>query len=648
MSEIKAFVGHSFTPDDEAVVTNFLTFFTQLNGILANFAWTHAEEAEPKELTKKILKRIDDCNTLIAICTKKEMVLPPEAIRQSIFRTSRINNSLVEWKTSDWIIQEIGLAIGRNMSVIILLEEGCRRPGGLQGDIEYIPFDRSSPEKAHGKLLEMIKALQPPAALTTGGARTEIPKDEPPVSQDVANDDVPDASWSKLKFENGLFWAILRKRKSDSERINNAFLESVYVTNDEDRVEWLSKAERWRITYGNGGSVSTVREFCDQFPTNAQLKGNLAAVMSHLGEAEEAANLYLKAVDLSDDVQFQGQCLSAAARNFGRSGNVQEAFHALDRLRNSEFAQEEQTIAYSVKDVGNAMADTHLEIEAMEAIVRLTPDDYDQRFNLAYAHSKEGNEDMALHHYLAIPPSHRSAATWNNLGVAYQNFSLPGKSVGAYRKAADEGETLAMSNLAYKLMGAGFLDEASQELKKAMSLESPHRNVGEAYSSLSDIPENEQKRSEEFLKEVKRKVEFYRKLSRAILKNNVKNIIGTWNCPNGDLYIDLVDRRFFAKCEYQVEGNSLSGLLGTKVVSNYVLEMKGYVLGNRVFGTITRERTSGPTGFLGSTEQDRYFALVFADDLNSAEVVENITSRSPSFFHIEAINNDSEGSSHPA
>ena len=65
------------------------------------------------------------------------------------------------WKTSDWIIQEIGLAIGRGCKVILLVESGVRHPGGLQGSLEYIEFDRSAPEKAFKKLLQMISHMVP-------------------------------------------------------------------------------------------------------------------------------------------------------------------------------------------------------------------------------------------------------------------------------------------------------------------------------------------------------------------------------------------------------------------------------------------------------------------------------------------------------
>jgi len=638
VSEIKAFVGHSFTPNDADVVANFLTFLTQLNGVLTGFNWAHAEEAEPRELTEKVLDRLQDCNTLIAICTKKERILTTQSLRPTFVKPSeyRVDASSIKWKTSDWIIQEIGLAIGRDMSVIILLEEECRPPGGLQGNIEYIPFHRSAPEKAQGKLLEMLKALQPSVATAPAKTRAETQKEKPSVSEPLDDNSIPDASWSREKFEDAYFWSVIRKDSENAQKIDEVYLDSIHVITDEDRAEWLSNAEHWRIIFGNEGSISTLRDFSNKFPNNARIRGNLAATLANAGQPDEAANLYLEAAELSTDIKHKGQCLSSAAYNFIKYGDIQKAFIALDQLRDGGLAQEEQTIAYSVKHVGNAGNEPHLEIEAMEALARLRPDDYDNRFSLAYAHSQEGNEDMALHHYLAIPSAQRSGATWNNLGVSYQDFLLSGKAVSAYQQAAEEGETLAMSNLAYKLMNAGFLKEASTELKKAMSLENPNKNVGAAYSTLSDIPDNEDKKVKDALDKMKPKIDFYRRLSRAILTKNITQLPHRWTCPNGNLSVDLSEGKFHARCEYKVEGNALSGLLGGATVSEYRLEMNGAVCGSRVYGKIKRKKLSGPTSFLGSDDEERPFALIFADDLNSADVMENLTSKSPNYFKIEA------------
>src|SRR3546814_16621871 len=100
----------------------------------------------------------EDKNVFIAICTRKELVVDESKIRPGLLRSNIwfANKDDYKWKTSDWIIQEIGLAFGRGLDVILLVEEGVRSPGGLQGALEYISFARSSPELSFGKLLRMV------------------------------------------------------------------------------------------------------------------------------------------------------------------------------------------------------------------------------------------------------------------------------------------------------------------------------------------------------------------------------------------------------------------------------------------------------------------------------------------------------------
>ena len=98
------------------------------------------------------------------------------------------------------------MAVGLGMSTILLLEEGCRKPGGLQGDIEFIPFERSAPAEAFGRLIEMITAIAPPdrAAETTSSTETTATASEEVEAPSQSSDELPDNSWDYPKFENAL------------------------------------------------------------------------------------------------------------------------------------------------------------------------------------------------------------------------------------------------------------------------------------------------------------------------------------------------------------------------------------------------------------------------------------------------------------
>ena len=76
------------------------------------------------------------------------------------------------------------------------------------------------------------------------------------------------------------------------------------------------------------------------------------------------------------------------------------------------------------------------------------------------------------------------AAAWNNIGAAAGNLSLDAKAVEAYRRADSLGDTVAISNLANKLINQGFLEEADQLCAKATKIENYDHRIGYAISRL--------------------------------------------------------------------------------------------------------------------------------------------------------------------
>src|SRR5947209_13601923 len=133
MRAVRAFVGHSFGEADKEVVRAFTDHFENLEKANANFSWDHAEDAEPTTLSEKVLTKIQDKNVFLGICTKHERVVKDQHVSRGLLYRDyiRAREADLQWKTSDWIIQEIGLAVGRDMKVILFLEEGVRDPGGL-------------------------------------------------------------------------------------------------------------------------------------------------------------------------------------------------------------------------------------------------------------------------------------------------------------------------------------------------------------------------------------------------------------------------------------------------------------------------------------------------------------------------------------
>lgn len=221
----------------------------------------------------------------------------------------------IAWKTSDWIIQEIGLAIGKQLDLILLVEIGLREPGGLQGNIEYIPFDRTHPELSFPKILEMISALlprvAPPAEITahpaTPTAKAEQP--EPETFEDVFKTPRPD--WTRVHYEIGFMSALADGDREGADKIEAAYLATEDATQPNNRATWKAFAEYRRIVSGAGGALSTLEATAAENQNSSEIAEYLAWTYRYYGDESKAANAYelaaKHAIGDSEKVRLMGR-----------------------------------------------------------------------------------------------------------------------------------------------------------------------------------------------------------------------------------------------------------------------------------------------------------------------------------------------------
>jgi len=155
------FVGHSFSPDD-------LKLAELVKAALRRWGVNvvTGERSEARRISEKVKDRIKTSDAFIAIFTR----------RHPIAKTGK-------WTTSPWVVDEKGFALGHDRPVIVLLEDQVSwldETGGLQGDIEYLPFTRKDVSKALRKLKEIVKdlhlPLRPPKKASQPSAE-KLPRD---------------------------------------------------------------------------------------------------------------------------------------------------------------------------------------------------------------------------------------------------------------------------------------------------------------------------------------------------------------------------------------------------------------------------------------------------------------------------------------
>jgi hypothetical protein len=152
--------------------------------------------------------------------------------------------------------------------------------------------------------------------------------------------------------------------------------------------------------------------------------------------------------------------------------------------------------------------------------------------------------------------------------VASHALELPCKSVEAYRESEKLGETLAMSNLSFKLSDAGFLEEASQLCNQAIKIENCDPQVGAAIARIKEVRQNEEEKEQKILEGTKLKRMFFVEYAHACTKNRLTSISGIWEGPECRLDVVVKDGKFEAPGSYEKQGfgiglaAALSGIPG--------------------------------------------------------------------------------------
>jgi hypothetical protein len=174
-----------------------------------------------------------------------------------------------------------------------------------------------------------------------------------------------------------------------------------------------------------------------------------------------------------------------------------------------------------------------------EAALRHLPSDADLRFEAAYAYGERDSPMQALFHYellLRRDSQHPSGA--NNAGVSAGDLKLPITQMGHLREAEQLGETLAVANIAYRLIHIGMITEARAMLDEAMKAPDVHANVLHALGAIATNKDREAERLRQMRSSAERVAKYRSHAGRSATDSvGVQSFVGRFESPNGDLTI---------------------------------------------------------------------------------------------------------------
>jgi tetratricopeptide (TPR) repeat protein len=404
--------------------------------------------------------------------------------------------------------------------------------------------------------------------------------------------------------------------------IERAFLQSASAQSEGE--SWPAFAEYMRILLSKDGRLKKLKEFAGQNPRSADTARYLALAYKELGEDLAAAETFVIAAELEADsekkIRLLGDAVDAA---IGK--HVDFAADALAKAKsigegNSDLAPSILSIEHSFS---KARKEAGFEFASLERLLEMEPDDHSKRFELAYAYAEAGMGNMALFHYRLIPATAREDGVWNNLGAAYESQKLPIKAVNSYKKAEELGNTLAMSNLAYRFLHAGFLDEARKLCEIAVTLPEHHKNVDSALAAIKGALDAENDAEEKLISSAQDCSSFYRRVGTALLANGIADVLGKWKYEELELDVSIENGRFIATGVLEQNVLGLRRLhLGEHKPEIYDVSINGVLRGRAVQGFYEKKRR-GSHSILGAlaVEAKEDFLLCLSEDGETIEVM---------------------------
>jgi tetratricopeptide (TPR) repeat protein len=254
--EATAFMGHSFAEEDERLVEQIKRFLSKL-GVKCD----SGRKPEPKGISQKVTERIHAAELFVGIFTR------------------HLQQEDGSFSTSPWVVEEkaTALAAGKRL---LLFENGVREFGGLQGDYEYIPFQRDNLGEA------LIDAMDYVLAITSVPLTCSV---EGP---------------NKLHLQFG-------GEASPTQTIEE--LKKFVKSHPRDIQARIDLAKSIESTQDRSAGVSEFRKLATEFSNVSSVHHELAHALKRLGDLPEALLSFQRALDLNSteyrNYRCYGKCL---------------------------------------------------------------------------------------------------------------------------------------------------------------------------------------------------------------------------------------------------------------------------------------------------------------------------------------------------
>lgn len=201
----------------------------------------------------------------------------------------------------------------------------------------------------------------------------------------------------------------------------------------------------------------------------------------------------------------------------------------------------------TLAEIYDHFGETLFKAIAYQKALEHSPTDDVLMFEAAYTYSNiDSFEDLSILLYknVILVGASEDSATFNNLGVAYENLGLLFKSISNYKKAYKHGDSLSGANLAKLLIKAGFSDEAESFLnvREVEGFSNGSTDIhNSVYATINDLKqkiEDEDEKENRLSKPRSEKYNFFSQFGSALFSANDRNFSNI-NLMNSSIPVSL-------------------------------------------------------------------------------------------------------------
>ena len=301
-----------------------------------------------------------------------------------------------------------------------------------------------------------------------------------------------------------------------------------------------------------------------------QIHFYLGLCYQHSGNVEKTINQFNIAIELAQNEEQLSDCSFQISRTYKEAKKYEKSISVLvERIEKLDVDKNKAWLYRVLSKIYKDLDNPIMRLSCLEKSIELLPNDTNTLFDIAFDYADSGYENASIFYYLDLlsyKPKHANAL--NNVGSGFKTKEMLFEAVGYYKKAIAEDHTLAVGNLCFQYINAGFKDEALELINKFKNHENLEQMVIRAQDEIMNTERSRSKKMKEIKENGENISNFFKKYSDSVLNfksysnysskewvDETQNEINV-NIKDNKVHINWTKENKFLedKDEFQIEG----------------------------------------------------------------------------------------------